>query len=91
MFKSRNYNNVSKKRIAKFALIEYCINFRKYGIRHVCMDDALDVCMNDVVCQSCPTGKIKSLEIFHLAGIQTGVQTEARTRDLWVSSRARAI
>ena len=32
MFKNRNYNNVSQKRLAKFALIKYRINFRNYGI-----------------------------------------------------------
>ena len=32
MFKNRNYNNASQKRLAKFALIKYRINFRKYGI-----------------------------------------------------------
>ena len=34
MFKNINYNNVSQKRLAKFALIKYCINFRNYGIRN---------------------------------------------------------
>ena len=32
MFKNRNYNNASQKRLAKFALIKYRINFRSYGI-----------------------------------------------------------
>ena len=32
MFKNRNYNNASQKRLAKFALIKYRINFRNYGI-----------------------------------------------------------
>ena len=32
MFKNRNYNNMSQKRLAKFALIKYRINFRIYGI-----------------------------------------------------------
>ena len=31
MFKNRNYNNASQKRLAKFALIKYHINFRNYG------------------------------------------------------------
>ena len=32
MFKNRNYNNVSQKRLAKFALIKYHINFWNYSI-----------------------------------------------------------
>ena len=32
IFKNRNYNNASQKRLAKLALIKYCINFRNYGI-----------------------------------------------------------
>ena len=31
MFKNRNYNNASQKRLAKFALIKYHINFLNYG------------------------------------------------------------
>ena len=34
MFKNRNYNNASQKRLAKFALIKYRINFRNYGITY---------------------------------------------------------
>ena len=36
MFKNRNYNNASQKRLAKFALIKYRINFRNYGIHIIC-------------------------------------------------------
>ena len=32
MFKNRNYNNASQKRLAKFALIKYRINFLNYCI-----------------------------------------------------------
>ena len=32
MFKNRNYNNEPQKRLAKFALIKYRINFRNHGI-----------------------------------------------------------
>ena len=32
MFENINYNNASQKRLAKFALIKYRINFRNYGI-----------------------------------------------------------
>ena len=32
MFKNINYNNVSQKRLTKFALIKYRINFRNYSI-----------------------------------------------------------
>ena len=32
MFKNINYNNASQKRLAKFALIKYLINFKNYGI-----------------------------------------------------------
>ena len=32
MFINRNYNNASQKRLAKFTLIKYRINFRNYGI-----------------------------------------------------------
>ena len=32
MFKNRNYNNLSQKRLTKFALIKYRIDFRNYGI-----------------------------------------------------------
>ena len=32
MFKNRNYNNVSQKRLAKFALIKYFINIQNYVI-----------------------------------------------------------
>ena len=32
MFKNRNYNNASQKRLAKFALIKYHINLRNYGL-----------------------------------------------------------
>ena len=31
MFKNRNYNNASQKRLAKFALTKYHINFLNYG------------------------------------------------------------
>ena len=39
MFKNRNYNNASQKRLAKFALIKYRINFLNYGITAVCVCD----------------------------------------------------
>ena len=32
MFENRNYNNESQKRLAKFTLIKYRINFQNYGI-----------------------------------------------------------
>ena len=50
MFKNRNYNNSSQKRLAKFALIKYRINFPNYGIyleRRICLKQ------NTLVLQTC--------------------------------------
>ena len=43
MFKSRNYNNVSQKRLEKFALIKYHINFQNYGT-WLCVCTCVFVC-----------------------------------------------
>ena len=37
-FKNINYNNASQKRLAKFALIKYRINFWNYSIEKVTVD-----------------------------------------------------